>query len=65
MKDLKPLEVIGGTVALTISLIGMAWSYGEVKKIEGRQEVRRDWEMALLNLKMDLENDYKKRKEEA
>lgn len=65
MKDLKPLEVIGGSVALTICLIGMAWGYGEVKKIEGRQEAAREFEMRLLNLKIDLENDWKKRKEEA
>ena len=62
MKDLKTLTNIRCSIAISVGLIGMAFSYGEFKKIEGKEEARREFEMQLLNLKMDLENDYRKRK---
>lgn len=65
MKDLKTLTNIGVSITMSVALIGMAWSYGEFKKIEGKKEASREFEMDLLNLKMDLENDYKKRERRA
>ena len=57
MKDLKVLPIIGGTIVL----LGVAWKYGQVMKLEGAKEVAKEFAIQLLDFKMILENDLQKR----
>ena len=65
MLKFEGLILTVGGVGLSICLTGMAWCYGEYKKIEGRQEASKDITEGLTKLRIDLIEERLKVKEAA
>ena len=52
MKD--DLILTGCGIVISVCLVGMAWSYGEYKKIEGREESVKEFRDTLSKLRIEL-----------
>lgn len=52
MKD--NLIITGSGIVISVCLVAIAWSYGEWKKIEGRQEAGKEFNEVLTKLRIDL-----------
>ena len=52
MKD--ELILTGCGIAISVCLVAIAWSYGEYKKIEGKEEAAKGFSEVLTKLRIDL-----------